>query len=91
MTLTNLKTVKSRIICVKKEMKKTTESGIILAHGQSSDEDQWATIIAVGPDVTKDIAVGDRIVPVWSTVGVITEGKMQYFVVDESNVLCVSK
>ena len=91
MTLTNLKTVKSRIICVKKEMKKTTESGIILAHGQSSDEDQWATVVAVGPDVTPDISVGDRIVPVWSTVGVITEGQLKYFVVDESNVLCVTK
>lgn len=91
MTNTNLKTVKSRIICVKKEAKKTTESGIILSSSQSSDEDQWATIVAIGPDVTAGIAVGDRIVPVWSTVGVITEGQVQYFVVDESNILCVSK
>ena len=47
----SLKSVKSRIICKKKEVKQATESGIILTGG-SSDEDQWAEVTYVGVALT---------------------------------------
>jgi co-chaperonin GroES (HSP10) len=86
-----LKTVKTRLICTKTEAKKTTDSGIILASGQTSDEDQWATVVSIGPDVKSDIAVGDRIVPMWNTVGIVNDGSKKYFIVDEANIMAVTR
>ena len=87
----SLKSVKTRIVCVKKEVKQTTESGIYLGAGQTSEQDQWAVITYVGPDVKSDLAVGDEIVPMWNTVGVITVDEKKFYIVDEANVMGVMK
>ena len=86
----SLKSVKSRIICKKKEVKQATESGIILTGG-SSDEDQWAEVTYVGPDVKSDVAVGDSIVPMWNTVAVIKYLGETFYVVSEDNIVVVLK
>ena len=91
MTDTSLKAVKSRIICVKTEQKETTDSGIFIASGVDSETAQWATIISIGEEVKIPVEVGDRIVPIWNTCGVILENKEKFFVVDESNILAVKQ
>lgn len=90
MTDMNLKTVKSRLIIKKKEVKQTTESGIILSGG-TRDEDQWAEVISVGPDVKSDIAVGDSIVPMWNTVALVKHMGDTYYIVSEDNIVVVLK
>lgn len=91
MTETNLKAVKTRIICKKTERKDTTDSGIFVGSGQSTEEDQWATVVSIGSEVKIEIKIGDQIVPMWQNCAVITENKEKYFVVDETNVLAVKK
>ena len=87
----SLKAVKTRIICVKKEVKQTTESGIYLGNSQTGEADQWATVVDVGPEVKSDIKVGDAIVPMWNTVAVIKHNEQNYYVVDEINIVGMLK
>lgn len=83
----SLKATKTRIICKKKERKEHSDGGIYIGSNQTSEHDQWAVVLDVGPDVTADIRVGDDFVPQWNTVAVIIIDKEKFYVCDETNIL----
>lgn len=87
----SLKSVKTRIVCVKSEKKQTTESGIFIASGVDDTEAQWTKVTFVGPDVKSDIEVGDEVVPMWNTVGVVRHMGETFYVVDEANIVAILK
>ena len=90
MTSKTLKTVKARLLIKKKEVKQTTESGIILSGG-ARDEDQWAVVVGLGSDVKIDVAVGDSIIPMWNTVALVNHRGETFYVVSEDHVVVVLK
>lgn len=87
----NIKAVKTRLIVKKTERKKATESGILLASGLDSDEEQYAEVLSVGSEVKEDIEVGDSVIPNWSLVGVIKHNGQALYVCNEADLFGVVK
>jgi co-chaperonin GroES (HSP10) len=85
----SLKAVKKRLICAKTQQKETTSGGIFIAGGADSESAQWAVVLSVGEEVTAPISVGDEVVPIWNSCGVIIENGEKFFVVEETNILAV--
>jgi len=81
----NIKAVKTRLIVKKTERKQATESGILLATGVDSDDQQYAEVLSVGKDVKEDIEVGDSVIPNWSQVGAIKHNGETLYVCNEAD------
>ena len=85
-----IKALKTRCIITRKEVEKTTASGIVL--GTSNDDpNPRAYIHHVGPDVKGEISAGDCVVVDWRYVSQMEHDKQKYYVVDEQNILAVEE
>ena len=82
-----IKATGTRFIVKMMEATKTTESGIILHN--PLEEKPRAIVVSVGPKVDCGITEGQTIMIDWSRAGKISYESQEYFVVEQSNVMCV--
>jgi co-chaperonin GroES (HSP10) len=85
-----IRALKTRVIITRPEQERITAGGIVL---QSAPEDAnpRAVVHDVGPAVTIDIRVGDRVVVDWQYVSQMTYEGAKFYVVDQANVLAVEE
>ena len=85
-----VKALKTRVIITRREVEKTTASGIVLS-GPQDDPNPRAYVYHVGPDVKGEIKAGDCVVVDWRYVSQMEYNKQKYYVVDEQNILAVEE
>jgi chaperonin GroES len=68
-----------------------TASGIIIPDTVSKDRPEQGEIMAVGKDVTLEVEIGDKVV--FSRYGFedIKVGRVEYYILEEKNVLAIIK
>jgi co-chaperonin GroES (HSP10) len=79
-----------KILIAENKVEKKTASGIILEGATSIRETKFATVLAVGEDVTK-VKVGDKIVLDWSKCFPVKTDAVERALIDEEHVLAVGK
>lgn len=74
-----------------KGFKEVTPAGIIIVNQQkNADMARWGIVIKVGPEVTQEIKIGNRILIdklMWTNG--VTHEKEEYWMTSEDKVLCV--
>jgi co-chaperonin GroES (HSP10) len=77
----------TRVIVARVELEQATTGGIILQGGPK--EIPQGRIVATGPRITAEVAVGDLVHLDWRGSAEITWQDQKYYVVDQSNLLAV--
>lgn len=76
----------SRLIVKKLQANAVTASGIVL---RNPNEQPRAQAISCGPRVTQEIQPGAELIVDWSRIGRFEYLEQEYFILDESAVLCI--
>jgi co-chaperonin GroES (HSP10) len=84
-----MKPLGKKIYIAETKVEKKTASGIILEGATSIRETKFATVLAVGDEVTK-IVVGDKIVLDWSKCYPVKVADAERAIIDEEHVLAVN-
>jgi co-chaperonin GroES (HSP10) len=78
--------VKTRIIFSRKEVEKTTASGIVLS-APIDQQNPLGYVTSIGPEVNiEGLQIGDAISVNWQTVGMIENNGEKFYIVDQSSV-----
>jgi len=85
-----IRALKTRVIITRPEQEKISAGGIVL-HAALDDPNPRAVVHDIGPAVTIDIEVGDRVVVDWQFVSQMTHEGNKFYVVDQANVLAVEE
>jgi co-chaperonin GroES (HSP10) len=88
--MTKIIAAKTRVLFTKKDVEKTTSSGIVLSN--PTEVNPLGTVSSIGSDVAMpDLAVGDKISVNWQSVGMLEHEGAKYYIVDQNNINAIIK
>jgi len=82
-----LEPVRNLVMIEKIEGEKTTASGLIV--GSDPTEAQQNTVLAVGPSVSDQVSVGDKIIVDYNKAWRTKYAGKEYLFIEEPNIICV--
>lgn len=80
-----MKALKNNIVVTEVEVENKTESGIIL-QGNIETGSKAALVLSIGPDVTSDLAPGDKIAVDWSKGLPVSENGQKLAIISEDSI-----
>jgi co-chaperonin GroES (HSP10) len=79
-----------KVYIAEHKVERKTESGIILEGATSVRETRFASVLAVGSEVTK-VAVGDKIILDWGKCAPVKIGDVERAMIDEEHIMAIAR